>query len=162
MPRIMVVNLAKGVASGEGRPLHDATAPEVNAQFSPDGKWVAYVSSESGTSEIYLHAFPAAGARARISTEGGFAPRWSYDGRELIYMGGLPSTRLFSVDVPVNDPLRAGVPKLVFQANVMGTTWDVTHDKNRFLIELTSSGGTRLATVTNWFTELVTKAPPKK
>jgi serine/threonine-protein kinase len=163
MPRIMVVNLAKGVASGEGRALHDAAAPEGNGQFSPDGRWVAYVSSESGSNEIYVHAFPAAGARRRISTEGGLAPRWSYDGRELFYMGGTPATRLISADIPVNDALRPGIPKVVFEGGgVMGTTWDVTRDKNKFLIELTSTTGTRLATVTNWFEELKKRAPVKK
>jgi hypothetical protein len=76
---------------------------------------------------------------------------------------GNASARLVSADIPANDALRSGVLKVIFEAGgVMGTTWDVTRDKNRFLIELTSRSGTRLATVTNWFAELVNRAPPKK
>jgi len=160
--RIMVVALANGVASGAAKPLHDSAVPEGNPQFSPNGRWVAYVSTESGGAEIYVHAFPEAGARKRVSSDGGLKPRWSFDGRELFYWAGQPPTKLMSVDVPADDALNPSVPKIVFEGQVFGTTWDVTRDKNRFLVELTSATGTHLATVTNWFAELVKRAPAKK
>jgi hypothetical protein len=122
---------------------------------------VAYVSAESGTLEVYVHAFPGGGARTRVSTDGGQRPRWSYDGRELLYWASTPAARLVSVDLPADGSLRIGTPRLQFQ-NLVGTTWDVTPDRDRFLIELTSSGeGTRLATVTHWFEELRRRAPAR-
>ena len=161
-PRIMVVALANGVASGAAKPLHDSAVIEGSAQLSPDGRWVAYVSTESGGTETYVHAFPEAGARKRVSADGGTKPRWSFDGRELFYWAGAPPTRLMSVDIPANDALNPSVPKVVFEGQVVGTTWDVTRDKNRFLVELTSMTGTHLATVTNWFEDLKKRAPVKK
>jgi serine/threonine-protein kinase len=160
--RLMLAELdAKGVA-GEPRPLHDANAPEMHAQISPDGKWVAYTSLESGNAEVYLHAFPGGGARVRVSTDGGVRPRWSRDGRDLLYWAGNPNTRLMSVAIPADGAMRLATPALVFQT-LVGTTWDVTPSKERFLIELSSRGeGTRLALVTNWFEELRRRAPVKR
>ena len=161
--RLMVVTIgADGAAAGEPRQLHDANATELHGQISPDGKWIAYTSTESGASEIYVHAFPQAGGRTRISTEGGQRPRWSRDGRELWYWTGQPSVRLMSVSLEGGDPTRPGPPTLIMEA-LAGTTWDVTADRNRFLIELTASReGVRLATVTNWFDELRVRVPRKQ
>jgi serine/threonine-protein kinase len=159
--RLMVVDLDAKGAPGTPRPLHESSSRETQGEISPNGRWVAYVSMESGAPELYVHAFPAAGARTRVSTEGGQSPRWSHDGRELFYWTGAPSTRLMSVDIPADDALRPGPPKLVFQS-LSGTTWDVTPDRERFLIELTSTrDGVRLATVTNWFEELRRRAPAR-
>jgi hypothetical protein len=117
---------------------------------------------ESGAPEIYLHGFPVAGARVPVSLDGGARPRWSRDGRELFYWSGTPGTRLMSVSIPAGDARQTGEPKLVFQ-RVVGTTFDVTPDKDKLLIELTTrEDGTRLDFVTNWFEELKTKAKPKK
>ena len=158
----MLVDLDAKGAAGTPRPLHDASSREAQGQISPNGRWVAYVSMESGGPEVYVHAFPTAGARTRVSTDGGQHPRWSEDDRELLYWAGTPSTRLVSVDILPDDALRPSVPKLVFQS-LVGTTWDVTPDKNRFLIELTSTReGVRFAMVTNWFEELKRRAPAKK
>jgi serine/threonine-protein kinase len=159
--RLMVVELDANGEAGEPRPLHESSSPEFHGQISPDGRWVAYVSAESGTLEVYVHAFPGGGARTRVSTDGGQRPRWSYDGRELLYWASTPAARLVSVDLPADGSLRIGTPRLQFQ-NLVGTTWDVTPDRDRFLIELTSSGeGTRLATVTHWFEELRRRAPAR-
>lgn len=159
---LVLVSLAPGATAGEAPWTADAIQRlrrVSDPQVSPDGRWVAYVSHESGAPEIYVHSFPTAGARARVSTEGGLSPRWSRDGRELFYWAGTPTTRLMSVDIPANDALRPGAPRQVFQ-QLVGTTWDVTPDRDRFLIELTASReGVRLATVTNWFEELRRRAP---
>jgi serine/threonine-protein kinase len=159
--RIMVVALDDKGAAGEAKPLHDTSAAEFSAEISPDGKWVAYTSTESGVAEVYVHAFPTPGARVSISTDGGLWPRWSRDGRELLYWEGIPAGRLKSVTIPADGSMRLPAPKLIFQL-VAGTTWDTTSNKDRFLVELTGrQQGTQLAIVTNWFEELKNKAKPK-
>ena len=160
--RLMLVEVDARGAAGEPRPLHDASGLELQAQFSPDGQRVAYVSQESGAFEVYVRAFPAGGARVQVSTDGGSAPRWSPDGRDLLYWAGTPTTRLMSVAIPADGGTRLAAPTLVFQT-LVGTTWDVTPSKDRFLIELsTRADGTRLAIVTNWFEELRRRVQPKK
>ncbi len=160
--RLMIADLNERGVAGKPRPLHESSVRELQAEISPDGRWVAYVSHESGAPEIYVHSFPTAGARIRVSTEGGGSPRWSRDGRELFYWAGTPTTKLMAVEIPGGDALRPGPPKQVFR-QLVGTTWDVTPDRDRFLIELTSSTeGVRLATVTNWFEELKRRAPAGK
>ena len=89
---------------------------EADGQFSPDGRWVAYTSMESGTLEIYLHAYPPGGAKLRVSTEGGQRVRWARDGRELFYWAGLPPTRFMVVDIPAKDALKAA-PKFEYAKN---------------------------------------------
>ena len=77
-------------ASGDHKvtPLIDTPAREVNGQLSPDGRWVAYQSNESGRDEVYLTAFPAGGQRFPISSAGGMVPRWSRDGRGIFFVSG--------------------------------------------------------------------------
>jgi len=160
--RIMMAALADGKIVGEPKPLHDASASEGGAVISPDGKWVAYASLESGASDIYAHAFPGGGAKVRISTEGGTRARWAADGRELLYWINPPSMALMSVEMPPGPELHPGAPQALFRG-LYGTTWDVTPDRSRFLIELTSAQLTgQIALVTNWFEELRRRAPPRK
>ncbi len=142
--------------------LHDASASERDAQVSPDGRWVAYNSTESGGPEVYVQPFPAGGAKTRISSNGGDRVRWSRDGRELIYWEGLPTATLMAVDVTATLAFHGAEPHALFKM-VPGTTWDVTPDRNRFLIELTANQtGSFLAMVTNWTEELRRRAPAKK
>src|SRR6266566_6104660 len=76
--------------SGDKKPFPFLKTPfdEVHGQFSPDGKWIAYESNESGRSEIYVQPFPVAGGRVQISNEGGVEPVWSRDGRKIFYRSG--------------------------------------------------------------------------
>src|SRR5262249_13105521 len=73
---------------------------EAYPMFSPDGRWMAYMSQESGTSEIYVRPFPGPGGRRQISTAGGGYPVWSRDGRELLYRDA--SQRIMVVSVTAN------------------------------------------------------------
>jgi Tol biopolymer transport system component len=75
--------------SGEGKPFPVVQTPfnERDAQFSPDGKWIAYQSNESGRFEIYIQPFPGSAGKELISTSGGGQPRWRRDGKELFYVG---------------------------------------------------------------------------
>jgi serine/threonine-protein kinase len=156
--RIFLVALgANGSADDEPRPLHDASASERDGEISPDGQWAAYVSSETGDDNVYVQPFPGPGPRIRVTADRGSAPRWAPGGRELYYMGGsgAASNALMSVAIPPGTSLRPGVPTLLFQKRV-GTTWDVTPDRNRFLVELAGDDTTTamFVTVANWTEEL--------
>jgi serine/threonine-protein kinase len=149
--------------AGKPRLLHDSSFAEFGAQVSPDGKSVAYVSTESGGPEVYLQPFPAPGAKLRISTQGGSTPRWSHDGRELFYWTGQGTAELMRVEIQTAPALHAGIPESLFRRS-HGTTWDVAPDAKRFLIEEVpdaEEGGRRLEAVVNWFDELRRRAPSK-
>jgi len=141
--------------------LHDTSFSEGSAEISPDGRFVAYSSLESGATEIYVQPFPGPGAKVRISTQGGSAPRWSHNGRELFYW--LPGRNaLLAVDTQTTPVFRAGLPQELFKM-FSGTTWDVAPDGKHFLVELFASGSTlRLETVVNWFDELRRRVPQGK
>jgi Tol biopolymer transport system component len=82
--------------------------------FSPDGKWIAYVSDQSGLDEVYVRPYArgqAPGSRIAISTWGGIEPRWSPDGRELYYRR---RTQLYAVSFEAGQPATAGRPQLLF------------------------------------------------
>jgi len=105
---IKVLSLADGQVSS----LVSTRFTEGSAQFSPDGRWVAYSSDETGRTEVYVMPFQRAGARVAISTDGGGSPRWRYDGKELFYIRGdnmlmavAVSLNAASVDVGASSPL---------------------------------------------------------
>jgi eukaryotic-like serine/threonine-protein kinase len=112
--------------------------------FSPDGRWVAYVSDESGREEIYVRTFSPdstaaasdTGGKWLISTGGGHGPRWRGDGKELYYLA--PDGKLMAVEIATNPEFRAGAPKALFQtppqSSLSGaSSWDLMPDGNRFL-----------------------------
>ena len=163
--RTQVLALDGVRAAGEPHPLRDSTAGERLAQISPDGKSVAFISSESGSPEVYLMPFPGPGPKVRVSTGTGNIPRWNRNGRELLFWtanAGTASLMSASIQTSSGTP-SAALPTELFKM-IIGTTWDVAPDGERFLIELTQNTGTgsTFATVTNWFDELRRRAPPKK
>ena len=112
---------------------------EFQASFSPDGRWIAYTSDESGGYEVYVQPFQASGKKWRISTNGGAQPRWRRDGTELFYFS--LDRKVMAVDIKTNDEnLEAGVPKELFQPLILsgfyplGMDYDVTADGQRFII----------------------------
>jgi Tol biopolymer transport system component len=120
-------------------PLSEA-ADERTGQFSPDGKWLAFESNESGRYEIYVQAFPKPGAKTVVSTDGGLQPRWSPDGKELYYVR--PDARLMAVALRVRDEstIEAVSPVPLFQTRISGAVtggsameYDVARD-GRFLM----------------------------
>jgi serine/threonine-protein kinase len=161
--RILVLPLAGDAASRQPHPLHDASGGEGDAQVSPDGHWVAFASSETGSSEIYVLSIDGSGGKVRVSTQGGRNPRWARSGRELFYWSNSPgNAQLFAAAVQVSPSLQVGATQGLFQF-APGTTWDVAPDGTKFLVEATSlGGGSVFATVTNWFDELRRRAPAKK
>ena len=114
-------------------------ASETNGQISPDGKWVAYASNESGDWEIYVTTFPAASGKWQVSRGGGTEPRWRGDGKEIFYIG--PKTTLTAVSVNSEGNFSTGNPTPLFhsqlRAQVSSTdlfNYDVSKDGQRFLV----------------------------
>jgi eukaryotic-like serine/threonine-protein kinase len=109
---------------------------EVGAQLSPDGKWIAYTSNESGPPQVFVQAFPGPGSRIQISTAGGSEPRWAPSGRELFYRNG---DRMMAVPIDYTPTLRPGAPAALFEGQYTRIGWgsanyDVTPDGRRFLM----------------------------
>jgi serine/threonine-protein kinase len=162
--QIFVVDLGTGNPPGAPRLLREGTAPDLDAQFSPDGKWVAFTSAETGSPEVYVMAFPGPGGRTRVSTSGGRDPRWAKNGRELLFWGSAPgSAPMFSAAVQTSPSLAVSVPTELFRMTA-GTTWDPVPNHDRLLVENSRSPGvaTVFATVTDWFEELRQRAPVRK
>jgi len=126
-------------AQGEGwerRLFLDTPARERTPRLSPNGRYVAYTSDESGQEEVYVQPFPAGGDRTAISTEGGTGPLWSRDGRELFYVA--PGNTLVAVEVSTRGEFAVGGSKRLFQhPGMVDTFWynyDVSLDGRRFLV----------------------------
>ncbi len=146
--------------AGGGKPfpiLQDSWA-EKNAQISPDGKWMAYASNESGRNEIYITAFPKGGAKWQVSKDGGTSPKWRGDGKEIYFLDG--SDNVVAVDVaPAGSAVDLGVPHVLFQAIGMQRDYgpfDVSADGKKFLINSgnLNQGSDPLTLVQNWTAEL--------
>jgi Tol biopolymer transport system component len=127
------------VAGGEPTRFLTSTGSETNGQISPDGKWVAYASDESGNWEIYVTSFPAAAGKWQVSRGGGTEPRWRGDGGEIYYLG--PNGMLMAVSVNGASAFVSSTPTPLFQvygrAPISSTdvfTYDVAKDGKRFLV----------------------------
>jgi Tol biopolymer transport system component len=127
------------VAGGEPTRFLTSKGSETNGQISPDGKWVAYASDESGNWEIYVTSFPSTTGKWQVSRGGGTEPRWRGDGKEIFYI----STTGMLTAVPVNGEsiFATGTPAPLFQihgrAPISSTdvfTYDVSKDGKRFLV----------------------------
>ena len=116
---------------GKPFPYLRATADEAEACFSPDGKHVAYSSTESGRPEIYVQSFPAGAGKWQISTQGGSSPRWRKDGRELFFLGD--DGRIYAVPVRGDESFEAGTPRPAFESGVKVSGYDVAPDGQRFI-----------------------------
>jgi eukaryotic-like serine/threonine-protein kinase len=127
-------------------------------QLSPDGKWIAYHSNESGHFEIYMQTFPPSRGRWQISTAGGGSPRWRADGKEIFYLTE-DRERVMAVDIRASPgKVEAGVPHALFPASLSGPNilypYDVTPDGQRFLIQeplpQTGAGAATFTILMNW------------
>jgi Tol biopolymer transport system component len=142
------------VADRKARPFLATPFHEGSPQFSPDGRWMAYASAESGTVEIFVQTFPASGGKWQISTAGGSYPRWRRDGKELYYLA--PGDVLMAVDVTTGSGFAAGTPKPLFRTRIknidIGFQYDVSADGQRFLVNTLPEGEQRdaITVVQNW------------
>jgi serine/threonine protein kinase/Tol biopolymer transport system component len=144
---------------GDRKPIPFLVRPftDTQARVSPDGRFIAYSSNESGTQEVYVMDFPKPTGKWKVSTEGGAEPQWRRDGRELFYLGGRPR-KLMTVDVrAVGATFQAGVPRALFEANLdpranVRNRYVVSPDGQRFLIiaPAEQAGPTPLTVVLNW------------
>ena len=137
-------------ATRKGSPLFQSKFVDGAGLFSPNGRWIAYISDESGQREVYVQPFPPNGAKWQISSKGGRAPRWRRDGKELFFFG--LDTRLQSAAVNTEGTtFSAGVPQSLFEARVIGG-YDVSMDGQRFLINQTvaEDAPAPLTVVLNW------------
>ena len=130
---------------------------ESRAVFSPNGRWIAYESDETGKKEIYVQTFPASGAKWQISTTGGSQPRWRRDGKELFFLGG--DRKVTAVEVNVDAPgFVYGAPKALFETRISkgeerpGNQYEVTADGQRFLVNTVAEEGgyAPINIVLNW------------
>ena len=148
---------------GETLPYLATEGSEAEGAFAPDGRWVAYQSSESGREEVYARPFPMRGGKWQISVDGGTHPRWSKSGKELYYRRE-NAVWVVAVDI-TGDALRAGTPEKVFegpflQANLGGNTYadyDVSPDGQRFAMlrgEGSQAVADHMILVLDWFDEL--------
>jgi Tol biopolymer transport system component len=133
-------------------------ADDLQAVFSPDGRWIAYVSGESGNREIYVQTFPASGGKWPVSTNGGLMPIWRRDGKELFYM--TPDGKLMAVEIKTGSTFEPGVPKPLFDVatarTVATNAYDVSTDGQRFLFTSgqLDTNPSSLAVILNWTAEL--------
>jgi serine/threonine protein kinase len=148
-------------------PLLVSRFSETHPEFSPDGRWIAYVSDESGRAEVYVQPFPGPGGKGQISIDGGSQPLWSRNGRQLFYRN---SNQVWVADVQTGSAFSAGKPRLVFERAGYGmigpvTLWDISPDGRRFLMvklgERKPKPVTEMILVQNWFEDLKRLARPK-
>ena len=134
-------------------PIARSEFAESQGHVSPDGRWIAYSSDESGRSEIYVQAFPAGGRTWRISSGGGSAPRWRRNGTELFYIAS--DRKLMSAPVAAAGVPEFGAPIVLFDAKFSdtlrdGNPYDVSPDGQRFLLPAGTDAPPPITVVLNW------------
>jgi len=136
-------------------PLVQTSFNSDHGAFSPDGKWVAYTSNESGREDVYVKAFGETGDRFRVSRNGGTQPMWRGDGRELFFLA--PDSTMMAASINTSSGFDAGIPLPLFSSGAVNFTgnrrqYAVTHDGQRFLINLPQQRATAtpLTVVVNW------------
>ncbi len=167
----------KYILYSHGTELWVATLPELkaraflspqgiirNSQFSPDGKWVAYASNESGKFEIYVTSFPGAQGKWQVSVAGGTQPRWRGDTKELFYIA--PDGKIMAVPVSAGATFDAGPPTALFQAHAREffatseqASYDVSKDGQRFLIntQVKNVDTQPMSVILNWDADMKKK-----
>jgi eukaryotic-like serine/threonine-protein kinase len=136
-----------------------------NAEVSPDGRWMAFTSTQSGQFEVYVTSYPEPRGRWQISTRGGRQPVWSPDGRELFYRDF--NGAMFAVPVKLSPSFEAGPARKLFEnvayrgagAGLSDRYYDVTRDGRRFVMIRADTTRQTLALTLNWFGELRRRVP---
>ena len=149
--------------TGEPRPLFDTGAGEMMPTFSPDGRWVGYVSKQSGRDEVYVRSSTGEGSIFTISNGGGVEPVWSTDGRELFYRA---DDKMMAVDVMLSTSIAFGKPRVLFEGSyIFGPTesqgFDVSRDGRRFLMLKPERRfePIPLNVIVNWFDDVRRRVP---
>jgi len=143
------------------KPLFQGTGTVRNGQFSPDGRWIAYSSSESGQTEVYVSPFPSLSNKWQISSAGGSEPRWKADGKELFYLSA--EGKMMSVPVGKGANFEAGQPVALFETHRRQPmsvldffSYDVSPDGQKFLLATKVDEDTTapLGILMNWESEM--------
>jgi dipeptidyl aminopeptidase/acylaminoacyl peptidase len=143
------------------KPLLQAKWTVRNAQFSPDGRWIAYASNETGSMEIYVSPFPNGSGKWQVSSAGGEEPRWRQDGKELFYLSA--DGKMMAVAVTTGASFKAGSPVALFQIHRRQPvsaqdvfSYDVSGDGQRFLIgtKVDEANAAPLSITLNWASEM--------
>jgi len=151
--------------TGGAAPLLETAFAESYPAVSPDGRWLAYVSDESGREEVYVRPFPDVdvGGRWQVSTGGGTQPLWARGGQELFYRNG---EAVIAVPVQTDPTFTAGNSEVLFEGGYLqangGPNYDVSLDSERFLMIKpldNASGAPRIIVVQNWLEELERLVP---
>jgi serine/threonine-protein kinase len=149
---------------GKAEPWVQTPFAEYNAMFSPDGKWVAYVTDATGSDEVWVRPFPGPGSPVRVSIAGGHDATWSHDGKELFYQEG---SKLMVAALASTSPLQLNAPKLLFEGGFIAwepntpRSFDVAADGRFLMIEPTVTNAQRFNVVLNWAEELKRLVPGK-
>ena len=135
---------------------------ETGAAFSPDGRWIAYTSVETGRNALYVHTFPGSGEKEQVSTGGGGGPGWPADGKELYYSAG---RAIMAVPVDLGGAFKAGKPRALLTAptglDVFANS--VTGDGSRFLaLQSGETDTTQLNLSLNWLDDLKSRTTAQK
>jgi serine/threonine-protein kinase len=156
-PDIWIVDVEKGTS----RPFLATSHEEAQPDFSPDGRWIAYVSNESGRYEVYARPFPGPGGKVQVSTEGGMEPVWSRDGKEIYFRN---RDRMMMASVRLGPELSVGKPAALFEKPgflIVPFTefrqYDVAPDGRSFVMIQLPDGAAPAPVpvlVTNWFAEV--------
>ena len=134
---------------------------ESGARISPDGKWIAYVSDESGKNQVYLRSYPGRGGKVPISIDGGEEPHWSRNPQELFFRNA-STNQLMTAEIPKTAASEPGRPHALLALTT--SLWDVAPDGKRFLVVKDPEPDTDPSTVQvvmNWFEELKRRVPAK-
>jgi Tol biopolymer transport system component len=145
-------------------PFQGSSSPWSMAAFSPDNRWIAYTSDESGMDEVYLRRFPTGDGKSQVSSHGGSEPQWRGDGKELFYLGA--DGRLMAASIRLQDAATdVGSPAALFQTNATGVALGIvgrnqylaTRDGQRFLVNQPGQQGfsAPITVVLNWTASLV-------
>jgi serine/threonine-protein kinase len=150
------------------QPLLHTPFNEGGGQFSPDGRWLAYASDESGRFEVYVQAYPGPGGKWQISTDGGTGPIWNRSGLELFYRS---ANKLMAVNVTTHPSFSSGKPKMLFEGSFLSEgpvfpSYDVSPGGQRFLmiqpVDQGQTASTQINVVLNWTEELKHLVPTGK
>ncbi len=137
-------------------PILQTEAIEAKGRFSPDGRWIAYISDESRQLEVYLTPFPGPGGKQQVSIAGGSEPRWRGDGKELFYLAA--DNKLMAAEVKIKDStLEIGAVRSLFETHpAQQGRVNVTADGQRFLINtlVEEKGSSPVTLVVNWTADL--------
>jgi Tol biopolymer transport system component len=145
---------------GDKTPFAVTKSPfnETQAQFSPDGKWIAYTSNETGRDEIYVQSFPVPSEKRQVSTDGGAMPRWRSDGKELFFVAS--NQFMTAVSVTNATSLTFGAPVRLFRTRLvvegsestgLATKYDVSPGGDRFVLRYPPEDpGPPITVVVNW------------